>query len=213
MDIYSVNDKLIDTLTKSNLIVPISKAFNACGTNADKVKLIEELLVKYDCIPKTDSHSAKDNKKSKELRQQGNTLFGKGKIFDALESYNQSICWAESKENSEDLAIGYANRSAIYYKWKMFEVCQENIELAKNAGYPKRLMDKLIKREMDCLERINNKSDINPEKSNFIPKLHIEPHPEIPFIASCLEMKENVDQGWSLMFFLIVQTYQWLFFF
>lgn len=201
MDIYSVNDNLINTLTKSHLILPISKAFNACETNADKVKLIEELLVKYDCIPKKDAQRAKDNKRSKELRQQGNILFAQGKAFDALELYNQSICWAASKDNSEELAIGYANRSAVYYKWKMFEICQQNIELAKNTGYPKRLMDKLMKRETDCLEYINNDADLNPEKSNYIPKLNIQPHPEIPFIASCLEMKENIDQGWSLMIF------------
>lgn len=201
MDIYSVNDRLIDTLTKLSLIVPISKTFNACATNSDKVKLIEKLLIKYDCIPKVDSLQAKNNNKSKELRQEGNILFAKGKIFDALELYNQSICWAESKDNSEDLAIGYANRSAVYYKWKMFKMCHKNVELAKNSGYPKRLMDKLIKREMDCLEQINNDVDVSSERTNYIPKLDSKAHPTIPFITTCLEMKEDADQGWSLMIF------------
>lgn len=91
--------------------------------------------------------------------------------------------------------IGYANRSAVYYKWKMYELCSQNIELAKTSGYPKRLMDKLIKREMDCLEFINNEIDVKSEQTNYVPKLHIQANPEVPFIVNCLEMKESTDQG------------------
>lgn len=198
LDIYTVNDNLIATLTKCKLIVPTSKTFTACETNADKVRFIEELLIQYDCIPNIDPCHAKDNNRSKELRQEGNKLFGQGKAFEALELYNQSICWADSKDNGEELAIGYANRSAVYYKWKMFEICNQNIELANNAGYPKRLMDKLMKREMDCLEHINNEFDVNSDKKNFVPELHVQANSRIPFIANCLEMNESGDQGWLI---------------
>lgn len=201
MDIYSVNDKLIDTLAKCKMIVPTSKAFNACESNADKVKFIEELLAKYDCIPKIDPRRAKDNNRSTKLRQEGNNLFGRGKAFDALELYNQSICWANHDDNSEELAIGYANRSAVYHKWEMFEICQQNIELAKSAGYPKRLMEKLMKREMECLDHINNDVDVKSDEINFVPKLNVPANSQIPFIANCLEMNESRDQGWSLMIF------------
>lgn len=200
MDIYSVNDKLINALTKCKMIAPTSKTFNSCATNADKVKFIEELLLKYDCIPKVDARLAKDNNRSKELRQEGNKLFCQGKAFDALELYNQSICWAECKDNTEELAIGYANRSAVYYKWNMYEICTQNIELAKSAGYPKRLMEKLMKREMDCLEHINNEINAKSNEINFVPRLDIQANAQIPFIANCLEMNENLDEGW-LMFF------------
>lgn len=203
MDIYSVNDKLIDTLTKCELIVPTSRTFNLCATNADKVKFIRELLIKYDCIPKIDQRRAKDNNRSKELRQEGNNLFGRRKEIQALELYNESICWAENKDNTEDLAIGYANRSAVYHKLRMFEECNLNIELAKNAGYPEKLMEKLVKREMDCLEHINNDTDVKSNENNFVPKLHIQANSQIPFIANCLEMNESDDQGWSFMNFLI----------
>lgn len=206
MDIYSVNDKLIATLTKCKLIVPTSKAFNSCETNAEKVKFIEELLIKYDCIPTIDARLAKDNNRSKVLRQAGNSLFGQGRAFDALEFYNQSICWADSKDNSEELAIGYANRSAVYHKWKMFKECKQNIALAKDAGYPKRLMDKLLNREMDCLDHINNEMDVKSDENNFVPMLHVQANSQIPFIANCLEMNESSDQGWSLMIFVCYCT-------
>lgn len=195
MDIYVVNDELISTLTKCEKILPISKAFKLCETNADKVKFVEDLLVEYNRIPRCDLRNAKDNNRSKGLRQMGNNLFAQGKPFDALELYNQSICWADSKENSEELAIGYANRSAVYFKWKMYEQATQNIELAKDAGYPKRLMDKLIKRETDCLERINNECDVQPVRNNYVPQLEMEANPQIPFIAKCLEMQESESQG------------------
>ncbi|XP_037024650.1 SET and MYND domain-containing protein 4-like [Bradysia coprophila] len=193
MDIYAVNDELIATLTKSEKIVPISKAFKLCETNADKVKFVEDLLVEYDRIPKCDLRNAKNNNRSKELRQKGNELFAQRKTFEALELYNHSICLADTKENCEELAIGYANRSAVYFKWKMYEQCGQNIELAKKAGYPKRLMDKLLKRETDCLEHINN--EFKPAQNNYVPQLQIEANPQIPFIANCLEMQESQEEG------------------
>lgn len=195
MDIYTVNDELIETLNKSNLILPTSKAFKLCKSNASKVKLIEKLLIDYDRIPKIIPRRAKDNSRSKELRQKGNSLFGRGKSFDALELYNESICWADSQENAEDLAIGYANRSAVYFKWKKYELCMRNIKLAKEAGYPKRLMDKLLKREGDALDHINNDVDAKVEKDLVIPPLSIQSNSQIPFIANCLELRESSDQG------------------
>lgn len=200
MDIYSVNDEFIDALNKCNMIVPTSKAFNLCKTNADKVKFIEELLIEYERMPKIEPRCAKENNRSKELRQKGNDLFSRGKAFDALELYNQSICWADSRANSEELAIGFANRSAVYFKWKMYEECNQNIELAKAAGYPKRLMDKLLKRERESLDRINNDCTVKPQEVHFVPQLHVEPHSLIPFIAQCLEMNESSDQGWLISF-------------
>lgn len=199
MDIYSVNEKLIDTLTKCKRIVSTSKAFKSRETNADKVKFIEELLIEYDRIPNIDPCRVKDNKRSKQLRQDGNNLFGQGKAFEALELYNQSICWADSKDNAEELAIGYANRSAVYFKWKMFEISNENIELAKKAGYPKRLMDKLVKRELDCLDHINNDLVVKSNENKFVPELHIPANAQIPFIANCLEMNDSEDQGWLIV--------------
>lgn len=194
MDIYAVNDKLIETLTKGNLIVAISKIFNSHPSNTHKVTFIEQLLVKYDLIPKTNPRQAKDNTKSNEFRQNGNVLFGSGKVFEALDLYNQSICWAESNDQSEELAICYANRSAVYYKLKMYEMCCDNIDLAKKSGYPKRLMEKLMKREMDCLDHINN-VNVKSSKIEYTPKLDIPSNPRIPFIGDCLEMKDSKDQG------------------
>lgn len=202
MDIYAVNDQLIGTLTKCEKIVPISKHFKQCKTNADKVKLVENLLVEYDRIPKSDLRHAKDNNRSKILRQRGNNFFAQGKAFDALELYNKSICWADTKESSDELAISYANRSAVYFKWKMYELCHQNIELAKEAGYPKRLMDKLHKRETDCLDHINNECNVKPVQNNYVPQLHFEANPQIPFIANCLEMQESEDQG-RLIYFTV----------
>lgn len=102
--------------------------------------------------------NAKSNKQSKKLRLKGNGLFTSDTdLSKALDLYNQSICWAE--DTGEELAIGYANRSAVYFEWEKYDLCLENINLAVKAGCPERLMDKLNQRKADCLKNINATTD------------------------------------------------------
>lgn len=80
---------------------------------------------------------------------------------------------------------------------KKYQICVENIALAKSAGYPTRLMDKLNKRKADCLDQIRNSNDVvnSNQHQDEEPKLSLPPHPQIPFIVDCLEMKTSLEQG------------------
>ena len=51
---------------------------------------------------------SKCNRKAVQLRQEGNRLYLEGKYNDALEKFNESICYAVT--GSDQLGIGYANR-------------------------------------------------------------------------------------------------------
>lgn len=199
MAIYDlIVDKLFTQLSDEKRIIDISNEFNQIKNNAAKVHFAEKIWlkskIKGDELVKND----KSDEKSGELRTLGNKYFSlKNKdYFKALEFYNQSICYALPK--SEQLGIGYANRSAIYFEWKKYEICLENIELAKQAGYPERLMEKLLKREAEChrlLNANNNESETNQEELVLLPKLSYPPHPDLPFIAECLELKESNQFG------------------
>lgn len=69
---------------------------------------------------------------------------------DAIELYNRAICAA--KNSSSELAgLAYGNRPACFFKLKMYEKCLVDINLAKEANFPHRLMSKLDKRHDDCL--------------------------------------------------------------
>lgn len=84
----------------------------------------------------------------------------------AIECYNKAICFAET--GSEELSLAFANRSAIYFGLHLYDACLKNIKIAKEAGYPKRLMRKLDEREKRYTEAAEQMSQL----TNFIP---IEP--------------------------------------
>lgn len=156
MDIYNFYEDLVLRLQKHKTIVTISEELSKIQQNCDRINFVEKLLLQYGQIEKINSEilvrKKKDNAKSSEFRVQGNHFFSlKYKNnFKALELYNQSIYFAE--KYSENVSIGYANRSAILFEWKLYKECLENITLARSANYPERLSHKLNKREDDCLK-------------------------------------------------------------
>lgn len=140
------------------------------------------------------SREPKNNKKSEEFREIGNNHFSTGTnaaFLDALKWYNKSICYAE--EDSEHISIGYANRSAVYFELKLYDECIKNIEMAKGVvGFPKRLSERLQKRENSCKELMKK---IKPGDSPIELKLSFPPHKTVPFIIDCLELRKDAQYG------------------
>lgn len=132
--------------------------------------------------------------KSEFYREKGNQRYAERKLIPALEYYNKSICFAP--QHSEQLAKGYANRSAVYFSIKMYELSLKNIKLARETGYPKNLVPKLDEREVNCLCELKKletipKNEFHGQK----PKLSYPPHENVPFIVNCLELKVNEKYG------------------
>lgn len=168
---------------------------------SDRVRFTEMMLLNCNQIPKVCT-TFKNRIKSISLRNQGNKLFTSGlklkeDMYEALELYNQSICFAECK--SECLAIGYANRSAVYFEWKMYDECLANIKLAiETDAYPQNLMPKLIDREKQCRLAISKQqqssSDLLKDYS-YEPILAHDPHPVYPQTSNILEIQVNSKYG------------------
>jgi tetratricopeptide (TPR) repeat protein len=133
----------------------------------------------------------KDNKEAEKYRNEGNGLYNQAKLYEALISYNKSLCHAVPQ--SRHLSLAYANRSAVYLVLKEYDKCLENIQLARDHGYQPE--EKLKQREENCLEAMNNhRVDSENDPSQFF-KLSYPPNKKIPFIANCLELKENEQFG------------------
>ena len=77
----------------------------------------------------------------------GNQVYQKNKLQEALDYYNQSICLAphppppnaflmhpvephDEGYTHEELALGYANRSAVLFQLKEYELCIRDITRA-----------------------------------------------------------------------------------
>lgn len=123
------------------------------------------------------------------IRNEGNSLFAKSHFISATEKYNRSLCFAEN--GSEHVGLAYANRSACYFKLKMYNECLIDIELAKKANYPEHLMPKLEKRKDECLKAIAEGKQVQIN----VPKLSYERHTQFPGMANVLEMKVDGEIG------------------
>lgn len=176
-----------------------AEKFKNCSTNSDRVKLVKNIFKEYSISivgqnAPAISSSNKHDGKSLEFRQSGHKWYSQeGKHFDALENYNESLCFAE--ENSENLSLSYASRAAVYYDWKLYQLCYTNIQMANKSGYPDRLKTELITLQTKCKKKLKKSKKNLKNITTFEPLLSFKSHDKVPFIASCLDIRRNKKYG------------------
>ncbi|KAL9703385.1 hypothetical protein quinque_006903 [Culex quinquefasciatus] len=139
---------------------------------------------------------AKSNAKAVAVRQEGNRYYADRVLDEAAEKYNESICWAEP--GSEELGIGFANRSAICYEHGDYEICLLNIALARKHNCPVKLEPKLAAREQNCRQQIAaGMSQVSVPNPRFA--MNVESDPKIPFMAKGLRMTEVPAYGRAMV--------------
>lgn len=188
MNVYDYADKLLDKLSNKPLTIDMITIQN----NEDTFDFARNLLQDYGLFPDYEKLNLSKTRKSNELamkhRLKGNELFKDRKYFSALCAYNESLCHAET--NSGDLGLAFANRSAVFLEIEEFGLCQENIKLAKEFGYPRSKFKKLERREKHCYGRIENKS----RELNLL-QLAQKFNTKYPFIAESLTLRESFEFG------------------
>uniref|UniRef100_A0A1Q3EXH6 SET domain-containing protein n=1 Tax=Culex tarsalis TaxID=7177 RepID=A0A1Q3EXH6_CULTA len=137
----------------------------------------------------------KSNATATTLRNTANRFYRERNFEDALTCYNESICYAEP--DSDQLAMGYANRSAVYYEQGEYEFALYNIDLAKRNNYPEKLMPKLLAREDSCKQQIaagHSKGTVPCPRMD----INLDTSPTIPFMADEIGMKCDPKFGRGL---------------
>lgn len=172
--------------------------FRLVPSNSEKVQVIQELLDDWSIErPPSPAPAVKCNQKSSEFLRSGDRwLTRKTNHFDALVNYNESIAFAEN--GSRQLALGYARRSAVYAHWKLYELCLENIRLAQSVedGCPDSVVAELLEREQICVAHLKDFPEMCKEdEETYLPKLSFPPHAKVPFIAECLDIRQNEQYG------------------
>lgn len=130
---------------------------------------------------------AKNNAESLKKRQEGNEMLVNHKLEEAIERFNESLCYAET--GSENISLAYANRSAVFFRMNQFDRCLKDIELAKKAGYPDHMRPKLDQREVDCLKCI----DDGAQCENISAKLSFKPNEHFPSLANVLQVEKDAN--------------------
>ena len=96
IDVYDYTDKLKELLIKDKKIVEVSCEFKKINENGDRVKFLNDLLKTYNLVG--DGGNLKLKKASiiaESCRSKGNKFYTKKQFVDALQCYNQSLCFAE----------------------------------------------------------------------------------------------------------------------
>jgi tetratricopeptide (TPR) repeat protein len=157
-----------------------------------KVKYVHSFLKENNLVPKVEMRHPKNDFDSKVQRNAANSLYQKGEFANALAGYNMALCFAASDES---MSYGYANRSAAYFELKMFDKCLENIRLARETGYPAKLLFKLEQREMKCHEAISKRSAAAGEVQKYQPNLSYPVSAENPNVADSIKLVVNEKYG------------------
>lgn len=120
--------------------------------NLDVDILLEEIKIAYRYSQKSYSASSlfqKSTGDAIEFRNLGNEWFKAGQDNEALNFYTQSI--ASALNDSEELALAYANRSAVLLRIQKYELSLLDINRALKGKYPENLKTKLYDRKERCL--------------------------------------------------------------
>lgn len=181
MNAYGYADKLLEILCNAPVI------------NDESFAYIKSRLEENQLVPDYSKINLLKREKSDDVaykyRLKGNQLFRDRKYFNALCAYNESLCYAPT--DSESMGLAFSNRSAIYLEVLEFNLCKENIALAKEFRYPNNKFAKLKRREKMCSLK---EKEAKPKKSSPL-CLGSKPNPKYPFISHCLKMRSSSDYG------------------
>jgi tetratricopeptide (TPR) repeat protein len=131
-------------------------------------------------------------KASNNHRNAGNSMYREGKFFQALEFYNKSLM--ATFPHSPEISLAFANRGAVYLELKEYKLCLDNIQLARDSGYPAEKLQTLKDREDKCKMLMKTESCFNNDPWEFF-KLSYPANPKIPFIANCVELRKDKKFG------------------
>lgn len=145
-----------------------------------------------DLIPENIEIDQKSDDIANEARLAGNYRFSVKNFLYALNHYNRSIAFAKSNNLA---ALAYGNRSAVYFEVKLYQECLENIQLARDHGYPANGMTKLNEREVKCKKLMDKSIDKKTNTLWDFFKLSYEPNEKIPWIVNCVEMHQTEKYG------------------
>ncbi|XP_055326480.1 SET and MYND domain-containing protein 4-like [Sitodiplosis mosellana] len=136
----------------------------------------------------------KDNKYSTTLHQRGNEFFRAKKWSEAMDSYNESLCYAEI--GSENVALTYTSRSSCFFQMRMYEEALTDIEFAKKSNLPDRLLPTLEHRHQEC-RKLMQTAQKSKMTRDF--KLSYEAHKNYPCLADVVEIKYSQEFGRHLV--------------
>ncbi|KAM4795662.1 SET and MYND domain-containing protein 4 [Rhinophrynus dorsalis] len=147
-------------------------------------------------------------------REKGNKRFAGRQYMAAGALYSKAI--SHARPGTEEMAICFANRSAVLFHLGLYTVCLEDIERAQKHGYPERLRNKIIQRQEECLQRLREDSTSTPNAQyvgmiqpcresstdmscDKLQELNLDKNPQLTNASSSLSLQFNTCKGRHLV--------------
>jgi hypothetical protein len=108
----------------------------------------------------------KNPEKAQAFKDLGNESYKAKKLKDALQKYTKCIQFAPSDQDT--LAIGFANRSAVFFQMKEYEKAILDIKRAMESGYPKGTRYKLLERKTKSLLLLKRYNEMHNSLNEFL---------------------------------------------
>lgn len=140
----------------------------------------------------------KCNKLAESFILQAEECLKSKKYEEALENFNQGLRFSPNK--SELLSNAYAGRAQVYFETEQFVKCIENIESSNDANLCEEKCKGFKVMKESCVDKLNEiaSENNNSDTCNFFELTQVK-HKRIPFIADCLEVRENEVYGRFIM--------------
>lgn len=134
----------------------------------------------------------KCNEKAQELRETGNDLHRSEQYFQAILAYNHGLLYAET--GSTEVALLYGNRSASYFSLGEYQLCLDNIELARAHGFPGAKLHRLAARENSCRRLLREAGEPQEDERLKLFRMSYPTNPRLPSLAECVELGNDGNE-------------------
>ncbi|XP_041366619.1 uncharacterized protein LOC121381395 [Gigantopelta aegis] len=133
--------------------------FSQCKTDTQRFACLYMQPAVHEVIHVEEWNKEKSEVQARVLRTSGNKSYQRKQFKESLEMYTESILKAPVEGDSSELALAFANRSAVFYHLKMYALCLQDIHFALKYGYPEHNRYKLFERKGKCCYHLKMKEE------------------------------------------------------
>lgn len=148
-------DNWYEKLKSQNEWENVLEDFGKCSSDRDRVHYISQLDQAQKLFPSIYASDTKSAKESESFRTLGNQAFKKREYNGALVLYSKSLIVAPWVSTGSELALAFANRSAVLFYMEKYIPCLIDIKYAIIYGYPLNLLYKLWDRQNKCFKQLD----------------------------------------------------------
>lgn len=165
---------------------------NLCAGNRSDT-IYRDVRSEIDVDKAMKSLSEKSDAMSQKKRKLANACFSERNWEDAIDWYNEALCFAE--RGSAALGIAFANRSACFFNMKQYHECLVDIELAKENNCAKSSIPELEQRKLMCQMYIAN----GWQREEGTLQMDFEESEKFPGMSNAIEITKGVDNKYAVV--------------